>query len=59
MTPEEIQNLRRRLGLSQKDFAQLVGVAMQSISRWERGVTKPTQLAIARMKTLNKKEKVA
>jgi DNA-binding transcriptional regulator YiaG len=37
MTPSEIRRLRRRLKLSQAGFAALVGVASNTVARWERG----------------------
>lgn len=36
-TPEEIKALRKRLNLSQQDFARLAGVGVATVSRWERG----------------------
>ena len=32
---------RRKSGLSQEDYASLVGVSKQTIYNWERGTTKP------------------
>lgn len=37
MTPTELRQLRRRLSLSQAKFAALVGVATNTMARWERG----------------------
>lgn len=37
LTPHEIQSIRERLGLSQERFAQLTGIGVATISRWERG----------------------
>ena len=36
MTGEEVAALRRRLGLTQVELAELVGVAPNSVARWER-----------------------
>lgn len=33
--PEEIHALRKRLGLTQKDFGALLGVSAKSVERWE------------------------
>ncbi|MCC6381624.1 MAG: helix-turn-helix domain-containing protein [Dehalococcoidia bacterium] len=33
--------LRRRLGLSQGDFARLLGVRQQTVSEWETGRYRP------------------
>jgi putative zinc finger/helix-turn-helix YgiT family protein len=37
LTPREIQAIRERLELSQERFAQLTGIGIATISRWERG----------------------
>jgi DNA-binding transcriptional regulator YiaG len=37
MKPNAVRDLRRDLGLSQSEFARLVGVAPNSVARWERG----------------------
>ena len=37
LTPREIQVIRERLELSQERFAQLTGIGVATISRWERG----------------------
>lgn len=38
LTKEEIRESRRRLGLSQREFAAYLGVGEASVKRWERGV---------------------
>jgi HTH-type transcriptional regulator/antitoxin MqsA len=38
LAPSEIRGLRKRLGLSTEQFADLIGAGPASISRWERGV---------------------
>ena len=37
VTGDEVRRLRKRLGLTQAQFAQKVGVAQNSVARWERG----------------------
>ncbi len=37
MTPKEITDLRKRYGLSQKDFARLTKIGEASLARWEKG----------------------
>jgi putative zinc finger/helix-turn-helix YgiT family protein len=37
LMPSEIATKRTALGLNQKDFAQLLGVAPETVSRWETG----------------------
>lgn len=38
---EQIQALRKRLGLSQEELGERLGVARQSVSKWESGSTVP------------------
>lgn len=37
MTGEEIRAARDTLGLTQRQFAQLLGVTANTVARWERG----------------------
>jgi putative zinc finger/helix-turn-helix YgiT family protein len=37
LTPEQIKSMRERLGKSQAEFAQLTGIGVATLSRWERG----------------------
>ncbi len=37
LTPEEIRQSREKLDLTQKQFAQLLGVGEATVSRWETG----------------------
>jgi len=37
LTPEQIREKRESLGLSQQTFADLLGVAVSTLSRWENG----------------------
>lgn len=44
MTPQEIAALRKRLGLSQREFGQLLGnVPQNTVSRWEVGTRHPNK----------------
>ena len=36
LTPEEITQIRKALGLSMEDFARLIGSTRQSVSMWEK-----------------------
>ena len=37
LAPEEIRQGREKLGLTQKQFAQLLGIGEATVSRWETG----------------------
>ena len=59
MTPTALRQLRRRLGLSQARFAALVGVASNTVARWERGELgmKPTTARLIQLVTALRKPK--
>lgn len=58
----ELGGLRKRLGLSQAEFAKLVGVSSLSIYKWETGQVRPRDRylqSIAAVRKLSKDEVVA
>jgi len=55
MTPEEIQEIRRKLCVSQEKFAQLLGTTVVTVNRWENGKTVPSRLYIKELKELRSK----
>lgn len=50
MSPMAIKRLRKKLGLTQIEFANLVGHAAISVSYWETGRTKPSPMAISKIR---------
>ena len=38
----DIASLRKALGLSQLEFGQLLGVHLMTVSKWERGIARPS-----------------
>lgn len=56
MKPEEIHNLRTRLGMSLRQFAEAIGLRgsarERTIRRWQSGKKIPTEEMIKRMKGL-------
>jgi transcriptional regulator with XRE-family HTH domain len=44
MRSEQIRQLRRHLGLTQQQFADLLGVSFVTLNRWENGQTRPSAL---------------
>lgn len=57
MNAQDILELRTRLGLSQEKFAYKLGVSVPTVSRWERGKYKPSQLGEYRLNRLNRRSK--
>jgi len=49
MTPAAIAAVRKALGLSQVEFGQLFGAHFMTISKWERGLAKPSPYQVALM----------
>jgi putative zinc finger/helix-turn-helix YgiT family protein len=45
LTGAEIRFLRKRLGMKSSDFARLVGVSAEQVSRWENGHNPPERSA--------------
>ena len=51
---KKLQELRKKNNYSQEELAELIGVARQTISKWELGETSPDLKQIAILsKTLN------
>ncbi|MDY6911447.1 MAG: helix-turn-helix transcriptional regulator [Chloroflexota bacterium] len=42
---EKVRMLRKKMGWTQEDMAQEIGVSLSTIQRWERQGGKPTRLA--------------
>ena len=59
MTAKEIKVIRERLGLTQVDFAVLVGVRGETIHRWETGKHKAHGIFEKRIRELAKKKGAA
>lgn len=41
MQPQDIRTIRQLTGLNQTEFAKLLGVALLTVNRWEKGHTQP------------------
>jgi DNA-binding transcriptional regulator YiaG len=46
ITPEAIRAIREALGISQEAFARRVGVAYNTVNRWEKGKNLPKSTPI-------------
>ncbi len=47
-----VRELRERTGLTQEKFAAKLGVTFPTINRWENGRSRPSPLALRRIKEL-------
>ena len=52
-----IRQLRAGLDLTQEQFAAKIGVTFSTVNRWENSVSKPSPLAMLRIKRVQKQEK--
>ena len=54
LAANDVYRVRSNLGLSQLQFAQLLGVHPITVSKWERGVTGPTPYQEAFIKSFRR-----
>lgn len=54
MKPEQIKKIRLELKLSQEAFSKKLGVSFQSVNRWERGICRPSGLALEKLQKISK-----
>jgi transcriptional regulator with XRE-family HTH domain len=54
MTGNQVQTIRTKLGLSQVQLAQLLGVHPLTVSKWERQVLEPTPHHTALLESFSK-----
>jgi transcriptional regulator with XRE-family HTH domain len=47
-----VKETRKRLGLTQVEFAQTLGVSFQSVNRWERSKTKPLPIVLKQIEVM-------
>ncbi len=47
-----LKQVRERLGMTQEEFGQALGITRETISRYERGVHQRIKFSIAQMKRL-------
>jgi HSP20 family protein len=58
MEGTNVKEIRRGLGLSQERFAQRLGVSLQTVRRWESGLTRPLPIISLRLKALEQQAQV-
>lgn len=55
LTPEQIKQLRKALGWTRPQMADAMGVKVQSVYEWERGMTHPRYPKLVKLNELLKK----
>jgi DNA-binding transcriptional regulator YiaG len=54
LTPSGIRSLRKKLGVSQRELANLMGVTMGAVALWEKGTFKPKEEKLTKLMELRK-----
>lgn len=57
MTAKQVRTIRRRLGLTQIELADLVGVRRNTVTRWELGVMGIRESAAILLKRLDEEQR--
>ncbi len=52
MSGDQIRELRKKLGLTQEEFAKLLGVGFTTVNRWENGKSEPRGQALEALEKL-------
>ncbi len=47
-----VKETRKRLGLTQVQFAEVLGVSFQSVNRWERSKVKPLPIVLKQIEVM-------
>lgn len=55
MRPVEIKQVRKKLGLTQKQLAEVLGCKMQTVQAWEQGNRNPGETFEERLERLAKR----
>ena len=53
LSPKQIVRLRKRMGLTQREFAQLLNVGAKTVQSWERDQRRPTHAALRLLQVLD------
>ena len=57
ITPPEIRNIRKKLNVSQNEFAIMIGVSVRTLQNWEQGRREPYGPAKALLQVASKNPK--
>lgn len=55
MDARDVRMIRRDLGVTQREFATLVNVGINTVRRWEQGRTQPSDLHAGTMRSIHQK----
>ncbi|MEQ9447970.1 MAG: helix-turn-helix domain-containing protein [Rhodospirillaceae bacterium] len=55
----DVQATRKRLGLTQKDFAETLGIPLSTVRKWEQGERRPTGAARTLLLLVSKEPRAA
>lgn len=55
--PLDLKKIRKKLKLTQDQFAERIGVCRATENRWENNQTKPSKLALKEIRRLLKKKR--
>ena len=50
----DVRAIREKMGITQAELARRMGVAYQTVNRWEHGKTKPSRMARKLLEELKK-----
>ncbi len=53
---DDVKTIRKQLGMTQQQLADILGVGRVSVARWETGVRRPSRMAQNFMNHLSRKE---
>jgi putative transcriptional regulator len=56
--PEELREIRYKLGQSQAEFAEMIGVTVPTVQSWEEGKRLPDGPALALLRVAAKNPKI-
>jgi putative transcriptional regulator len=52
----DTKSLRKRLGMTQQEFAVALGCAVATVSRWETGINEPSGCALKMMEMMEREK---
>jgi len=55
MNGKDIRKFRKKLGLTQKELAAILGVDQVTVNRWENNKARPSRLALRQLERLSRR----